>query len=56
VLFRSFEFDDSGITAARYRARFPGDVRMNDLARWHEYEQENPDAFTRMYQFWLQRR
>ena len=54
--FLGFELDDSGITAARYRARFPADVRMRDLASWHQYEQENPDAFTRMYEFWLQRR
>jgi SAM-dependent methyltransferase len=54
--FLGFEFDDSGITASRYRARFPGDARLRDLGHWHLYEQENPDAFTRMYEFWLQRR
>jgi SAM-dependent methyltransferase len=53
--FLGFEFDDSGITATRYRARFASDPLMRNLANWHAYEQDNPDAFTRMYEFWLQR-
>jgi SAM-dependent methyltransferase len=53
--FLGFEFDDSGITAARYRARFPGDARMRDLDNWHRYEQDNPEAFSRMYEFWVRR-
>jgi hypothetical protein len=55
LAFLGFEFDDSGITAARYRARFASDPLMRNLANWHAYEQENPDAFARMYEFWLQR-
>jgi SAM-dependent methyltransferase len=54
--FLGFEFDDAGIAAARYCARFPSDPRMRDLANWHKYEEDNPGTFTRMYQFWLQRR
>jgi SAM-dependent methyltransferase len=53
--FLGFEFDDSGVTAARYRARFPGDARMRDLDNWHRYEQDNPEAFSRMYEFWVRR-
>ena len=53
--FLGFEFDDSGITASRYRARFPADAQMRDLDNWHRYEQDNPDAFSRMYEFWLRR-
>jgi SAM-dependent methyltransferase len=48
--FTGFEFADSGLTAARYRARFPG-AATTDLDRWHEFERENPDIFSRMYQF-----
>jgi tetratricopeptide (TPR) repeat protein/SAM-dependent methyltransferase len=39
----------------RYRARFPGDRAMTDLASWDAFEIENPDAFLGMYQFWVQK-
>lgn len=55
LAFLGFELDDSGVTAARYRARFASDPSMRNLANWHGYEQENPDAFSRMYEFWVQR-
>ena len=47
--FLGFEFPDSGETLARYRARFSG----SSLDNWHRFEQENPDTFSRMYQFWV---
>jgi hypothetical protein len=28
---------------------------MITLDRWHVFEQENPDTFAGMYQFWLQK-
>ena len=46
------EFPDSGETLARYRARFPHDPGALDLDNWHRLEQEFPDTFARMYQFW----
>ena len=45
--FLGFELGDSQ-TLARYRARF----REDNLANWHVFEQEFPDTFSRMYQFW----
>jgi len=48
-----FEFPDSGETLARYRARFPHDPDALDLDNWHRLEQEHPDTFARMYQFWV---
>jgi hypothetical protein len=48
-----FEFPDSGETLARYRARFPHDPGALDLDNWHRLEQEFPDTFARMYQFWV---
>lgn len=45
---------DTGNTNA-YRARFPDDPRMTSLDNWHVFEQENPDAFREMYQFWVQK-
>lgn len=53
--FLGFEFPDSGITASRYRARFPDDRALTDLGNWHRFEEENPDAFARMYQFWVRK-
>ena len=47
------EFPDSGETLVRYRARFPGDPAALDLDNWHRLEQEFPDTFARMYQFWV---
>jgi SAM-dependent methyltransferase len=54
--FLGFEFPDGGATAAAYRARFPADAAMADFANWHALEQERPDSFARMYQFWLRAR
>ena len=47
--FLGFELADSGATLARYRARFPSE----SLGNWHAFEQEFPDTFSRMYQFWV---
>jgi SAM-dependent methyltransferase len=49
-----FEFPDGGAVAA-YRARFPDDREMADLARWHEVETARPDTFALMYQFWARK-
>jgi 2-polyprenyl-3-methyl-5-hydroxy-6-metoxy-1,4-benzoquinol methylase len=40
---------------AKYRARFPDDPAMTDLANWHRFEIENPATFRAMYQFWVQK-
>jgi len=39
----------------RYRAAFPDDATMTDLSCWDRFEAANPDTFTGMYQFWLQK-
>jgi 2-polyprenyl-3-methyl-5-hydroxy-6-metoxy-1,4-benzoquinol methylase len=49
--FLGFEFPDSGATLSRYRAKSSPD---SNLANWHRFEQEFPDTFARMYQFWVQ--
>jgi SAM-dependent methyltransferase len=48
--FLGFEFPDSGETLQRFRARFSDPLALRD---WHRYEQEFPDTFARMYQFWV---
>ncbi len=39
----------------KYRQRFPHDQAMLDLGALSEFEQENPDTFAGMYQFWAQK-
>ena len=53
--FLGFEFDDGGRAATSYRTRFPGDPSMRSLANWHRFEQDHPDSFTRMYEFWVRK-
>ena len=53
--FAGFEFADAGISAARYRERFPGDPSMLNLENWDRLEGDHPDTFARMYQFWVRR-
>lgn len=48
--FLGFEFPDSGETLARYRKGFADPL---DLQSWHRFEEEFPDTFARMYQFWV---
>ena len=33
-----------------------GSARALDLRHWHRFEQEHPDTFSRMYQFWVRAR
>jgi hypothetical protein len=46
-------FELSRQTREAYRRRFPDDLVMIDLDRWHAFEQEQPDTFAGMYQFWI---
>jgi hypothetical protein len=39
----------------KYAQRFTEDAAMDDLDRWHVFEQEHPDTFIGMYQFWVQK-
>ena len=39
-----------------YKVRFPDDRAAIDLGRWQIFENENPDTFGAMYQFWIQKR
>jgi SAM-dependent methyltransferase len=48
-----FELDPPAL--ARYRARFPEDGPLTDLAKWDLFESEHPDTFGGMYQFWVQK-
>jgi SAM-dependent methyltransferase len=38
-----------------YKRRFPDDRAATDLGNWQIFENEHPDTFNRMYQFWIQK-
>lgn len=40
----------------RYAKQFPHDAPQTDLDNWHAFEAANPETFTGMYQFWIQKR
>ena len=43
----------SPFAQSAYRRRFPADVAITDLETLDRYEQDNPDTFAGMYQFWV---
>ena len=38
-----------------YKLRFPNDPAATNLNQWQTFENEHPDTFMGMYQFWLQK-
>jgi len=52
---RLLGFELEPAVLAAYRARFPDDPAAVDLANWNAFEQDNPETFIEMYQFWVQR-
>jgi tetratricopeptide (TPR) repeat protein/2-polyprenyl-3-methyl-5-hydroxy-6-metoxy-1,4-benzoquinol methylase len=53
LIFLGFETDDATLLA--YRRRFPGDPAATNLRNWDTFESENPDTFSGMYRFWIQK-
>ena len=53
LVFLGFETEPHVVHA--YKARFPNDPTATDLAQWQVFENENPDVFFNMYQFWVQK-
>ncbi len=51
--FLGFEIDADVLYA--FKRRFPDDRAAVDLERWEIFEGENPDTFSGMYQFWIQK-
>ena len=38
-----------------FRSRFPQNDAVYDLQKWSDFENENPNTFDQMYQFWCQK-
>lgn len=51
LTFDGFNLDNASMTQ-QYRAAYPDDPQMKNLTHWHQFEQNNPDSFRGMYQFW----
>jgi 2-polyprenyl-3-methyl-5-hydroxy-6-metoxy-1,4-benzoquinol methylase/Tfp pilus assembly protein PilF len=51
--FLGFELDLQVLN--QYRARFGDDPYCTDLRHWAHFEADNPETFTAMYRFWIQR-
>jgi tetratricopeptide (TPR) repeat protein/2-polyprenyl-3-methyl-5-hydroxy-6-metoxy-1,4-benzoquinol methylase len=51
--FLGFELDPQVLQ--RYRTQFPGDLAATNLSNWTRFEEDNPDTFIGMYQFWIQK-
>jgi 2-polyprenyl-3-methyl-5-hydroxy-6-metoxy-1,4-benzoquinol methylase len=52
--FVGFELDPGVLN--QYRARFSDDPACTNLRNWARFEADNPDTFTSMYRFWIQKR
>ena len=52
--FLGFVFAESK-EKLNYKSKFPNDIKMLNLNNWKNYEQKEPNVFSAMYQFWLQK-
>jgi SAM-dependent methyltransferase len=52
--FLGFEHSQPFLGRA-YQRRFPEDSRGTDLLKWDVFEQEHPEVFAGMYQFWCRK-
>ena len=39
----------------KFKAFYGKKGDINDLMAWHKFEENNPDTFIQMYQFWCQK-
>jgi 2-polyprenyl-3-methyl-5-hydroxy-6-metoxy-1,4-benzoquinol methylase len=53
LTFLGFSIEEAVLSA--YRRRYPQDLGATDLEHWQAFETGNPDCFSGMYQFWLQK-
>ena len=53
LAFLGFEINPQTLQA--YKRRFPDDRAATNLVQWQVFENENPDTFFGMYQFWIQK-
>ena len=54
LVFLGFEIEPEVIRS--YKLRFPDDLAATNLKQWQIFENENPNTFIGMYQFWIQKK
>jgi hypothetical protein len=52
--FLGFFFSDP-IVKKKFSESFPEDKKNTSLDNWHQFEINNPDTFSSMYQFWIRK-
>ena len=52
---RFIGFETDATTLSTYHNAFPDDPAATNLCNWHQYEQQHPQTFISMYQFWVQK-
>lgn len=52
---RLLGFDIDAHALQLYKSRFPADQAATNLGNWQAFENDNPDTFIGMYQFWVQK-
>jgi len=48
-------FDCGSQIENQFKAQYPSNEDLFSLQLWHQFEQDHPDTFGRMYQFWVQK-
>ncbi len=48
-------FDCGSQIENQFKAQYPSNEDLFSLQLWHQFEQDHPDTFVRMYQFWVQK-
>jgi ubiquinone/menaquinone biosynthesis C-methylase UbiE len=49
-------FDCGSQIENQFKAQYPSNEDLFSLQLWHQFEQDHPDTFVRMYQFWVQKK
>jgi len=49
-------FDCGSQIENQFKALYPSKEDLFSLQLWHQFEQDHPDTFIRMYQFWVQKK
>ena len=52
---RFIGFETDAATLNTYHNAFPDDPAATNLCNWQQYEQQHPQTFISMYQFWVQK-
>jgi len=52
--FLGFEIENRTVMR-KFKDKHPDETDLTSLSHWHDFEQQNPDTFASMYQFWCRK-